>query len=189
MLSILRKCSSCSIPWLLLVVIPFLTCTQSECNQIEAVNCILPFLHQLLSSYFSSSQDSQDSQTPLDSPAFFLLSFRKDMLHLLGQGIPQLARVARAAQRDEAPGAVGHALWPKLAGHLRPMPGVENGVNGILIMAYYYIHIYIYYIYIYTYIIYIYIQNTDTLYVIYNMWYIIIYHNITYVYIYIYIIV
>ena len=70
-------------------------------------------------------------------PGFVLLSFRKDMLHLLGQGIPQLALAPRAAQRDEAPGAVGHALWPKLAGHLRPMPGVENGVNGILIMAYY----------------------------------------------------
>lgn len=47
-----------------------------------------------------------------------LLSFRKDMLHLLGQGIPQLALAPRAAQRYEAPGAVGHTLWPKLAGHL-----------------------------------------------------------------------
>lgn len=44
-----------------------------------------------------------------------LLSF-KDMLHLLSQGIPQ--RRASAAQRREAPGAVGHALRPKLPGDL-----------------------------------------------------------------------
>lgn len=44
-----------------------------------------------------------------------LLSF-KDMLRPLGQGIPQ--RLGAFAQRHEAPGAVCHALWPKLAGHL-----------------------------------------------------------------------
>ena len=69
MLSIMRKCSSCSIPGLLLVVIPFLTCTQSECNhwscQHFTIFTWLAFL--MLSSYFSSSQDSQDSQ---DSSCF-----------------------------------------------------------------------------------------------------------------------